>query len=152
MNINCNSSGCPTHGPHLILHHNENSEFTTPTRIFAVSSVLESFKDLTTTVTTTMTTANTSTNSLTKLPGNQLPTTYELRLEPIAPSDITLPATTDHKGGLGGNDGDGGGDVSGGFDENNEQLKNTKTISWIPVSILTDNITATPIHQSDYNM
>nr|CAH8830491.1 unnamed protein product [Trichobilharzia regenti] len=78
------SRGCPTHGPHLILHHNENSEFTTPTRIFAVSSVLESFKDLTTTVTTTMTTANTSTNSLTKLPGNQLPTTYELRLEPIA--------------------------------------------------------------------
>ncbi|CAH8482978.1 unnamed protein product [Heterobilharzia americana] len=126
------SRGCPTHGPHLILHHDEHNNFSNSTRIYAVSSVLDSFGDLTTTITTAPT--STGATSTTKILTDQIQTTYELRLEPVS-SDITLTATTttDHEG----EDGD------------DEQLRGAKTISWIPVSILTDNISSS-IHQPDF--
>ncbi|CAH8455108.1 unnamed protein product [Schistosoma turkestanicum] len=127
------SRGCPTHGPHLILHHDEHSNFSTPTRIYAVSSVLESFGTFTTTITTS------TTPTTTKILTDQTQTTYELRLEPIL-SDIKLTPTalTADDGGTGIEN-----------DDNEHRINNTETISWIPVSILTDNVTA-PIHNSNF--
>ncbi|KAK4474195.1 hypothetical protein MN116_003493 [Schistosoma mekongi] len=130
------SRGCPTHGPHLILHHDEHSNFSTPTRIYAVSSVLESFETLSTTITT----ATTSTTN-TKTPTDQPQTTYELRFEPIL-SDVEL---TTNKTTL--TTEDNSACAENGDDEH--RMNNTETISWIPVSILTENI-STPINQTDY--
>ncbi|TNN20659.1 Protocadherin-1 [Schistosoma japonicum] len=130
------SRGCPTHGPHLILHHDEHSNFSTPTRIYAVSSVLESFGTLTTTI-TTATTSTTNTKTLT----DQTQTTYELRFEPIL-SDVALTTT---KTDLTTEDGS----ACAENDDNEHEMNNTETISWIPVSILTENISA-PMDQTDY--
>ncbi|CAH8459132.1 unnamed protein product [Schistosoma guineensis] len=127
------SRGCPTHGPHLILHHDEHSNFSSPTRIYAVSSVLESFGNFTTTITTS------PTSTTTKILTDQTQTAYELRLEPIL-SDVTLTSTTSTTD-------DDGLDVENG--DNEHRIDNTGTISWIPVSILTENFT-TPIHHSDF--
>ncbi|XP_018648950.1 putative cadherin [Schistosoma mansoni] len=126
------SRGCPTHGPHLILHHDEHSNFSTPTRIYAVSSLLESFGTFTTTITTS------TTSTTTKILTDQTQTAYELRLEPIL-SDVTLTSTTSTT------DDDGPGVENG---DNEHRIDNTETISWIPVSILTENVT-TPIPHSD---
>ncbi|RTG90105.1 uncharacterized protein DC041_0010364 [Schistosoma bovis] len=127
------SRGCPTHGPHLILHHDEHSNFSSPTRIYAVSSVLESFGNFTTTITTS------PTSTTTKILTDQTQTAYELRLEPIL-SDVTLTSTTSTTD-------DDGLDVENG--DNEHRIDNTGTISWIPVSILTENFT-TPIHHSNF--